>query len=164
MKKYFAAAVVAVMVFAFAAFAASLNVNAGTLAAGQDDVGDCGGEALITYDHHWGFGGGPEAAYVQAFTITFDEDCSDNIALFHVDGPNDADGMVSVLISGDSVTIPVSNGNVDLTDWGGGEGVNVEDIESVNVTVFSHPSNPGQVPNPLYGDFAVGIFEGIADL
>ena len=40
MKKYLAAAVVAVMVFAFAAFAASLNVTAPTLQAGQTADGE----------------------------------------------------------------------------------------------------------------------------
>ena len=43
MKKYLAAAVVAVMVFAFAAFAASLNVNDSVLAAGDGDVTTCDG-------------------------------------------------------------------------------------------------------------------------
>jgi hypothetical protein len=41
MKKYIIAAVVAVAVFASAAFAASLNVDAGTLQAGQDQIGTC---------------------------------------------------------------------------------------------------------------------------
>jgi hypothetical protein len=42
MKKYLVAAVVAVMVFAFAAFAAPLNVGDSVLAAGEGEVTDCG--------------------------------------------------------------------------------------------------------------------------
>ncbi len=51
MKKYFAAAAVAVMVFAFAAFAASLDVDGGTLQAGSDDLA-CAEAVFLTYD--WG--------------------------------------------------------------------------------------------------------------
>jgi hypothetical protein len=40
MKKYIAAGAVAIMVFAFSAFAASLDVDAGVLQAGQTDPGD----------------------------------------------------------------------------------------------------------------------------
>ena len=52
MKKYLAAAVVAVMVFAFAAFAASLNVGDSVLAAGQGDVGTCSSDDVPV--HSWG--------------------------------------------------------------------------------------------------------------
>jgi hypothetical protein len=41
MKKYLIAATVAVMVFAVSAFAASLDVSAGTLQAGQDEIDKC---------------------------------------------------------------------------------------------------------------------------
>lgn len=41
MKKYLIAATVAVMVFAVSAFAASLDVSAGTLQAGQDEIDTC---------------------------------------------------------------------------------------------------------------------------
>ena len=41
MKKYLIAATVAVMVFAISAFAASLDVNAGTLQAGDDAIDKC---------------------------------------------------------------------------------------------------------------------------
>jgi hypothetical protein len=40
-KKYFVALTVAVAVFAFSAFAASLEVNAGTLQAGHDTIDEC---------------------------------------------------------------------------------------------------------------------------
>ena len=54
MKKYIAAAAVAVMVFAFAAFAASLTVNAETLQAGETESGDlsCVDEVSVTA---WGY-------------------------------------------------------------------------------------------------------------
>jgi hypothetical protein len=41
MKKYLVAATVAVVVFAISAFAASLNVTAGTLQAGHDAIDKC---------------------------------------------------------------------------------------------------------------------------
>jgi hypothetical protein len=41
MRKYIIAATVAITVFASSAFAASLQVNAGTLQAGQDTIGEC---------------------------------------------------------------------------------------------------------------------------
>ena len=42
MRKYLVAAVVAIIVFAFAAFAAPLNVGNSVLAAGEGEVTDCG--------------------------------------------------------------------------------------------------------------------------
>ena len=54
MKKYLAAAVVAVMVFAFAAFAASLNVTSTALQAGDTEPGalECANEAVA---YVWGY-------------------------------------------------------------------------------------------------------------
>jgi hypothetical protein len=54
MKKYFIASVVAVMAFAFAAFAASLNVTAGNLQAGDTQPGalECADEAIA---YVWGY-------------------------------------------------------------------------------------------------------------
>jgi hypothetical protein len=49
MKKYFIASVVAIMAFAFAAFAATLNVNGGTLQAGMDTDLACFDDAALTY-------------------------------------------------------------------------------------------------------------------
>jgi hypothetical protein len=49
MKKYFAAGAVAIMVFAFAAFAASLNVNAGPLQAGVTTDLKCADSVEVTY-------------------------------------------------------------------------------------------------------------------
>jgi len=52
MKKYLAAAVVAVMVFAFAAFAASVNVNDSTLASGVAEVQGCDGDVDVIWQAH----------------------------------------------------------------------------------------------------------------
>ena len=47
MKKYIIAAVAAVVVFALSAFAASLDVNAGTLQAGDNSIGECTDEGVV---------------------------------------------------------------------------------------------------------------------
>jgi hypothetical protein len=50
MMKYLAAATVAIIVFAFSAFAASLTVHSGTLQAGQDSIGTCAApDVRVTY-------------------------------------------------------------------------------------------------------------------
>lgn len=49
MKKYFIAAMAAVAVFAISAFAASLQVDAGTLQAGDDAIGECPADAAETH-------------------------------------------------------------------------------------------------------------------
>ena len=88
MKKYLAAAVVAVMVFAFSAFAASLNLDGGVLQAGSDLDLTCTEAATVTYDT-------PIAAVqgdfrVSAFTVNFDneaaKDCNELEAHLKVHG------------------------------------------------------------------------------
>jgi hypothetical protein len=49
MKKYVIAAVMALSVFGFAAFAANLQVNAGVLQAGQNKIGDCAADIAVSY-------------------------------------------------------------------------------------------------------------------
>lgn len=66
MKKYFAAAAVAVMVFAFAAFAATLNVNAGSLQAGEAVDLDCLEEANVAA---WGYHDAPGDVETRYATI-----------------------------------------------------------------------------------------------
>ena len=79
MKKYLAAAVVAVMVFAFAAFAASLNVDDSTLASGSADVEGCDGTAEI---EEWVTHLSQDGSYhVQGLTITGLENCDGNDAI-----------------------------------------------------------------------------------
>jgi hypothetical protein len=53
MRKYLIAGAVAVMVFAFAAFAASLTVNGGTLQAGQTEDLTCTDETNVAFANNW---------------------------------------------------------------------------------------------------------------
>lgn len=51
MQKYIIAALAAVVVFAFSAFAASLQVNGGTLQAGEGSIGTCTSQNVaVSYD------------------------------------------------------------------------------------------------------------------
>ena len=79
MKKYLAAAVVALMVFAFSAFAATLSVDAGNLQAGQDNVDRCADSVTLDYGTDVG---GDGQFYVHTITLSFDEaaDCDGNFA------------------------------------------------------------------------------------
>jgi hypothetical protein len=77
MKKYFIASVVAVMAFAFAAFAASFTVNSSVLASGQGDVTSCG-DADLTYTTEVT---GTGDFGVKSVTIAFEEKCDDSYAL-----------------------------------------------------------------------------------
>jgi hypothetical protein len=49
MKKYVITAAVALSVFGFAAFAANLEVNAGVLQAGQNEIGECATDIAVSY-------------------------------------------------------------------------------------------------------------------
>jgi hypothetical protein len=164
MKKYIAAGAVAVMVFAFSAFAASLTVDAGTLAFGQDDVGDCGGEADVVYSHHQQ----DDFAYVDAIIVQFPD----------ADGACDGFGVYMTTSVGvaveeivdDQAVFVVSSG-VDVAGTNGWDntinprqGVPIEDLEGpVTVKVWSDIShtgpgqtNTGQIPGP--GAFRTGAF------
>ena len=79
MKKYLAAAVVAVMVFAFSAFAASLTVNGGTIQAGSDMDLRCMDEANVLA---WVYRDAPPPTAVESVRIgTVNEDCQDGEVL-----------------------------------------------------------------------------------
>ena len=168
MKKYLAAAVVAVMVFAFSAFAATLNVDGGTLQSGIDRDLTCAESADVTYDHHVDYHDQADDAWVESFTITFDsEDCIDKTLYFTVGsdaefGDGEGLGAVVRLIDAQSVEIPVDPGDEDA--WH--DGVSIKDIESVSVTVFSDPptregEGGANTPDPIYG-WATGIFENLS--
>jgi hypothetical protein len=163
MKKYLAAAVVAVMVFAFAAFAASLNVNAGTLQSGVDHDLACAETADITYAHHVDYHHQANDAWVTEFTVTFDsEDCVGNTMYLTVgsdaefDGDSD-DGLGSVVrdIDAQSVSIPVTDGD----SWA--SGVSISELESVSVTVFSDPPVGNESANTPAGPGGYGWASGI---
>jgi hypothetical protein len=165
MRKYLVAGAVAVVAFAFAAFAASLNVNAGTLAFGVDEIGDCGGEAEIVYSHHQESN---ELAYVDAIIARFPDAA----------GACDGSGVyltspvgVSVEeIQDDQAVFVVTNG-VDVAGTNGWDasiqprqGILIEDLDGeISLKVYSEISqtgpgseNTGQIPGP--GAFKTGAF------
>ena len=75
MKKYIAAAAVAVMVFAFAAFAATFELNDSVLAVGEGDVTDCGDIEVVS----WGL----ETDDGTVDSVRLDvKDCTDDEVLF----------------------------------------------------------------------------------
>ena len=131
MKKYLAAAVVALMVFAFSAFAASLNVGNSILAAGEGDVTACNDADLNVVS--WG-------AEVDDFTVnnvSFDpaglEGCGDDEVIFVQAHDDDGDevGRSGELRVGDlsatatRVTVPFQ------------EPVNIEDVYALRVVVHT---------------------------
>lgn len=75
MKKYFIAAVVAMVAFAMAAFAASLTVNAATIQAGEDTDVDCVDEANVAA---WGYDDTSSTALKYVTVDTINEDCTNN--------------------------------------------------------------------------------------
>lgn len=75
MKKYLIASVVAMMAFAFAAFAASLIVNAGTLQAGEDRDLECLDEANVAA---WGYDDTHATALVYVDIVTVGENCTND--------------------------------------------------------------------------------------
>lgn len=129
MKKYLIASVVAMMAFAFAAFAASLTVNAGTLQAGEDTNLQCAENATIAWGNtnNSDTGGG---FVVQGLSVDFDGACDGKFAYVAL-GDADQEGFGIQEIDGDSVaftTVPIL----------------VEDINYVRVMVKdTNDSAPG---------------------
>jgi hypothetical protein len=90
MKKYAIAALIAIAVFAISAFAASLNVNAGTLQAGTDQIDDCiedpDGHVVVSYgepdfvDGEW---------LVDEITLDHGGDCDELAYRVVITGDND---------------------------------------------------------------------------
>src|SRR5690606_8452000 len=74
MKKYFAASAVAIMVFAIAAFAARLNVDAGTLQVGADNDLTCTDGVDVAFTGYEGDLPGSVGGFTGA-EITGLEDC-----------------------------------------------------------------------------------------
>jgi len=125
MKKYLAAAAVAVMVFAFSAFAASLDVKAGSLAAGSDNVNDCGGIADLTYTTEVAVGSGGHQFWVDTVTATFGDDSCDGERAsisFAGDEFNSQtwQGMkiADDPVAGNTVTFDIPDGGLDVADVG----------------------------------------------
>jgi hypothetical protein len=166
MKKYFIASVVAVMAFAFAAFAAQLTVNAGTLQSGVDRNLACAETADITYAHHVDYHHQAGDAWVSDVVVTFDDDCLGNTMYLTLGsdaefdaGSNDGLGAVVRAIDANPVSIPVTDGG----SFGGG--ISVADIDSVSVTVFSSPpagNEDANTPDDSGYGWASGVFASLS--
>lgn len=142
MKKYIAAGGVAVVAFAFAASAASLNVDGGVLQSGIDRDLTCSEDAVITYDHHTSYGDSHfNDAWITGVWVELDEDCVDegNIMIVTLEGALDEDerhtglGMAVSDIADGTTYLPT----VDTS---------IADIEGVSVTISNPvPGNGGHV-------------------
>lgn len=142
MKKYFIAAAVAVIAFSMAAFAAQLNVDAGVLQAGVDDNLKCADNANVSFDHHASGG----EFWTTAVNIEFDNDCTGELMYLAITGV----GAIAQPITSNSFSIPVVSGPT----YYGNYGIPTEDIQDVNLTVYtSNPNNPG-ADNYKSGAFA----------
>jgi hypothetical protein len=123
MKKYFIASVVAVMAFAFAAFAASFTVGDSVLASGTGNVTSCG-DAEITYSTQT-IGSGDFG--INALTIEFEEDCTGSHVLLATyshnlppaGGSSQTGFKVSDAIAGDSITIATNPSKFEVADLEG---------------------------------------------
>jgi hypothetical protein len=121
MKKYLIAAALALVVFATAAFAASLNVDGTVLQAGQDSDLTCADNAVVGWVTQT-VGNGEFA--VTRITVTFDEGCDGNygyVAVYSSVGPpggSSQTGFGIGPISGNQVSFEVnenlSNSEVDM--------------------------------------------------
>jgi hypothetical protein len=148
MKKYLIASMVAVVAFAFAAFAAQLNVNAGPLQAGQDNNLKCGDDAVVTYatsnntTGHW----------IDKIHVQFDTKCEDNWVILNGFGP-EANNQILSLVSEEpidaagKVTFDIANGHTYVADL-----INVQVLvkNSLVTGTFEYPGfeasgNPIQV-------------------
>jgi hypothetical protein len=131
MKKYLIATVVAVAVFAGSAFAASLNVDAGTLQAGQGEVGACASDDVeVAYstptfaDGNW---------TVSQITLHYDVNC---------------DGLdYSVVVTGTTDAVPWETDAQDGTFDGDPEvvtfdaGFDAEDAAHVHLVIHTATSS-----------------------
>ena len=146
MKKYLAAAAVAVMVFAFAAFAASLNVTAPTLQAGQTAEGEleCTENAEIVA---WFFNDHLVPATVSGAVIELDEDHTCEGDRLYLTLLDDEDGVLVAAASADGQGVPIGSGS-SVT------------IGIPDHTFLGDASLPGGIPaSDVYG-VQIGIDQG----
>jgi hypothetical protein len=143
MKKYVAAAAVAVMVFAFSAFAASLNVDGGVLQSGIDRDLTCAETAKVTYDHHVAYSDPNfNDAYITAVNVEFDDAndaCVGSLIFLTIEGANGVSGMAVDQIVPGVNSFPLAGGP---STW-----PSIADVTGVSVTVTSDPGHYGGVPN-----------------
>jgi hypothetical protein len=133
MKKYLIASMVAVMAFAFAAFAASLDVTADRLAAGTDNVA-CAENADVS----WTTSNDDQGHWVMGFDIAFSDTSCDgeyvNVAIFDAPAgiPNVRPQQVANIIPDTTIT----DGELSYTLPNEYHGkLRVEDVEQVQVLV-----------------------------
>jgi hypothetical protein len=88
MRKYFIASVVAVLAFAFAAFAASLNVDGGVLASGQDNTLTCGNDAVVdNVEVSYATSNDTTGHWIDAIHLQFPVSCAGSYAIVNGFGP-----------------------------------------------------------------------------
>jgi hypothetical protein len=133
MKKYLIAAIAALLTFGFAAFAASLTVDAGTLQAGSGSIGECvAGNVAVGYDDPVPDNG---AWLIEGITLT-------------PGAGSTCDGLnFSVVVSGDvnpdtpvkTGTFASGSGSVEYT---GAERFDANDATDVHIAIHNAPPTP----------------------
>jgi hypothetical protein len=130
MKKYFAAGAVAIMVFAFAAFAASLNVQASVLQAGETEAGalECASDANVFAWFYNDFDGS-----VDGVRVALDEGHTCDGEMIHVT-PLDADGKS---LDGNTRAQVITEDGTDIyvANFPAAHRPQAEDIEGVRVGI-----------------------------
>jgi hypothetical protein len=124
MKKYFIASVVAVMAFAFAAFAASFTINDSVLAVGDGDVEACDIKVVS-----WG----AETDTNKVGFVRLDTtDCSSNEVLFAQVYDGDGNRLTR---SDETRVAPAADQTVHFR-----QAVNIADVESIGIIVHTKTS------------------------
>lgn len=134
MKKYFAVAAVAVMVFAFSAFAASFIVEDEVLGAGVGDVESCTESATVDYAYQWE----PTLGFHRLTTIyltTNSDACRSLLSEVKIlDADNNVLASVSQTLSWNG------NASYQAWEWGGhvdNQPVDIADIYGAAVVIKS---------------------------
>lgn len=151
-KKYGIAALAAVAVLAMSAFAASLNVDGGTLQAGVDSDLTCADDANLSYETGYPKDLGEELFGVISVTVKFtgNANCDGSSATIKV---NNSDG---------DATSPHGFAVGEVVDQeftatvGAGKTLTVEDLDQVQILV-KKPSNSTEL-----GGYTSGVFADAA--
>jgi hypothetical protein len=140
-KKYLAAGGASVVAFAFAASAAQLNVDAGTLAAGTDNVA-CAEGAEVSYDIQ----NDGQGSWVKGFELKFTDNTCDgeyvNIAVF--DQPAGVPNVSPQQVMNAIPDTVIADGELTFTLPGSEHGqLRTEDVEQVQLVVGENGDNAG---------------------
>ena len=170
MKKYLAAAAVAVMVFAFSAFAAALDVDGGTVQAGMDTDLACFEDAELSYATGYDQSEGSpteEPFLVMAITVSLsggDSDCINDDLRGHLKvNDGGAEGTASSRVGPHGYAIvPLEDvdataGTASFTVEVDGDRLPVEDLHQVQVMIKEW-QNQGEMDG--YDGGANSVFEG----